>query len=238
MGRIVDNNRNLAGPAAAPRAGTAGILVANIRFSRDSSEVSPRPMRKWILRIHLYGGLLCAPYLMIFGFSSLHFNHHFAFVAPAPNSTEWQAPRTPTPATNNDALAQSVRDSLGLAGWTIPWKMSRDAAGDLQFDLERPGKSYTVHTVANEHKVRVEEHRKGFWQVVNSLHALGSVPNAPFTSWWAIYTEICTGFVAFAAVSGVYLWMNSQRERRIGLVAFLGALIASVGFMVFVILRG
>ncbi len=37
-------------------------------------------MRQWILRIHLYGGLLCAPYLIIFGFSSLHFNHHFAFV--------------------------------------------------------------------------------------------------------------------------------------------------------------
>ena len=195
-------------------------------------------MRKWILRLHLYGGLLCAPYLIIFGFSSLHFNHHFSFVTAAPNSREWQESLKIEPDQDNDAMAKSVRDSLGLAGWTMPWKTKRGPAGDLQFDIERPGKSYTVHTLVSENKVRVEERRKGFWQVVNSLHALRELPNAPFVSFWGVYTEICTWFVLFAAVTGVYLWVNSRRERRIGLLAFLVSVAASLALMLFVVLRG
>ena len=31
--------------------------------------------RQWILKIHLYGGLLCFWYLVIFAISSLHYHH-------------------------------------------------------------------------------------------------------------------------------------------------------------------
>jgi len=197
-------------------------------------------MRKWILNVHLYGGLLCAPYLVIFGFSSLHFNHHFGFVEGKPASTPrvWDAPITTLPTTDNDALAESVRDSLGLMGWTIPWNMQRDGAGDLQFDLERPGKSYTIRTVLKDHTARVEERRKGFWQVVNSLHALGAVPNSNFALWWGGYTELCTVFVLFASISGLYLWVNSKRERRVGMITLAVALVLSFGLMLGVVFWG
>src|SRR6185369_3106920 len=154
-------------------------------------------MRKWMLNIHLYGGLLCAPYLIIFGFSSLHFNHHFAFVTSKSQPLNWEAPLRVESVKDNDAFAESVRDSLGLMGWPLPWKTRRDAAGDLEFDLERPGKSYTIHTELKDHQARVEERRKGFWQVFNSLHALGAVPNSKFVLLWGGYTEVCTGFVLF-----------------------------------------
>ena len=195
-------------------------------------------MRKWTLRIHLYGGLLCAPYLIIFGFSSLHFNHHFAFVTPAPSPTEWHQSLAVSPDSDNVKMADSVRDGLGLAGWTIPWKMKREASGDLQFDLETPGKSYTIQTIIGENNVRVQERRKGFWDVVTSLHALGSVPNMRFTSFWSFYTELCAGFVFFATASGVYLWLISRRERKIGISVLLGAALASIALMIYVVMRG
>ena len=197
-------------------------------------------MRKWTLNIHLYGGLLCAPYLIIFGFSSLHFNHHFRFVESQASSISrtWAAPLLIETATNNDALAESVRDSLGLMGWTIPWNMQRDDAGDLKFDLERPGKSYTIRTELKNHSARVEERRKSFWQVLNSLHALGAVPNSKFVLFWGGYTELCTAFVIFAAVSGIYLWVNSKRERWVGLITVLGATLFSIGLMLGVWLWG
>src|SRR4051812_23880286 len=105
-------------------------------------------MRKWMLNLHLYGGLLCAPYLIIFGFSSLHFNHHFGFVAPDSKTVPrvWEAPVNVEFSTSNDQLAESIRNSLGLMGWTLPWTMQRDGEGDLHFDVERPGKSYTIRT--------------------------------------------------------------------------------------------
>ena len=195
-------------------------------------------MRKWLLNLHLYGGLICAPYLLIFGFSSLHFNHHFSFVDSKPTPLEWTAPLSIPPLTNNEEMATAVRDSVGLLGWTIPWKMKRDAAGDLEFDLERPGKSYTLHTKLSEHQVRVQERRKGFWQVVNSLHGLEEVPNSKFVAFWGLYTELCTWFVLFAAASGLYLWVKSQRERRIGLVSLSAAVVASLALMCLVWLRG
>lgn len=39
-------------------------------------------MRNLILQIHLYGGLICASYLILFGVSSLNYNHHPAFTEP------------------------------------------------------------------------------------------------------------------------------------------------------------
>lgn len=162
-------------------------------------------MRKWLLNFHLYGGLLCAPYLIIFGFSSLHFNHHFGFIEHAAERPPhaWEAPLKVSALEDKDSMAESVRDSLGLMGWTLPWKTKRDADGDLTFDLERPGKSYTVQTQLKNGSARVEERSKSFWQVINSLHAMGAVPNSRFSEWWGGYTEVCTAFVVFAAVSGI-----------------------------------
>lgn len=142
------------------------------------------------------------------------------------------------PLADNDAFANSLRDSLGLMGWTIPWNMKREPGGDLQFDLERPGKSYTIKTVLQDHRVLVEERHKGFWQVVNSLHGSGQLPNSKFVPFWGIYTEICTGFVVFAGASGLYLWVNSRRERKAGLVTASAALAFSLFLMLFVVLRG
>ena len=40
------------------------------------------------------------------------------------------------PITNNVAMAEAVRDSLGLMGWPLPWQTKRNAAGDLEFGME------------------------------------------------------------------------------------------------------
>jgi len=195
-------------------------------------------MRKWILNLHLYGGLLCAPYLIIFGFSSLHFNHQFGFVDKTGDAVSWQAPLQMEAGADNDATAEAVRDHLGLFGWPLPWETKRDPGGNLQFKMERPGKTYTVQADFRAHVARVESRSKGFWAVLNSLHALGPVPNSRFAPWWSYYTELCTAFVVFAAASGIYLWMASKRERRAGMISLVCALLFSLGLVVYVIVRG
>jgi hypothetical protein len=188
-------------------------------------------MRAWVLKVHLYGGLLCAPYLLIFGISSLHFNHRFEFMKAGGEKAAWEAPlRVALPAENPKAV-EAARAALGLAGWQIPPKTKRDAEGNLRFDLERPGKGYTVHVLAGEGKARVEERRKGFWATFNALHALGPVPGSSLARAWGWYTEVCAGWTLFAAVSGVWLWAVSRRERLAGKATLLAALAASVGAM-------
>ncbi len=195
-------------------------------------------MRNWILRLHLYGGLLCSAYLIIFGISSLNFNHRFVFAQLHETEVTWERPLAIAPVTDNEKAAESIRDALGLMGWTIPWKMQRDREGNLQFDLERPGKGYTIRARVNEGRVKVEERRKGFWQVFDSLHALMFIPQSKFSLLWGWYTELCTWVVLFAGASGVCLWAASKRERRAGWLVLAGAVAASVGLMVYVVVRG
>lgn len=193
-------------------------------------------MRDLILKIHLYGGLLCASYLLIFGISSLNYNHHFGAATDDP--VQWQRTLHVADAEEKMTVAEKVRDELGLIGWTIPWETHRDEQGNLHFGLARPGKRYTIHVFFKEDRIAVDESRKGFWPVINQLHALTRIPNSPFVSTWGIYTEICVWVVLFSACSGVYLWATLKRDRRVGLVLLLGSLAFSLSFMLYIWWRG
>ena len=193
-------------------------------------------MRKWVLRIHLYFGLLCCPYLIVFGISSLNFNHPFEFTRPAENRVTWERNVQLPPVTaDNEAVSEAVRDALGLIGWTIPWETHRDAdSGNLHFGLARPGKHYTIHVLRESGGVRVDERREGYWTVLRHIHGNKGVPRSRLMSVWGGYTELCTQFVLFAAVSGVYLFAARKRERLLGFGVLGVATVLSLLFMVYV----
>ena len=173
-------------------------------------------MRNLILQIHLYGGLLCASYLVIFGLSSLNYNHHPAFTEPGTEKVTYERTVSVQDIPDNRALSSAIRDSLGLMGYPLPWETRRDTSGVLHFSLVRPGKKYIIHFFPPEHRVRVEETRRGYWEVIRQLHGLMSLPGAPFMSLWGIYKELCVWVVLFSSASGVYLWTARRSERRIG----------------------
>ena len=197
-------------------------------------------MRKWVLRIHLYLGLICSSYLVLFGVSSLNFNHPFRFTDPADKRATWERGVSLPPASSDNAAeSDAVRDSLGLVGWTLPWETTRDAAtGDLRFGLARPGKHYTIQVIRADGRVRVEERREGYWPVVRGLHGLHGVPRAPIATVWSWYTEVCTAFVLFAAASGIYLFAARKRERLVGFTILGAATALSLFFMVYVRMWG
>lgn len=194
-------------------------------------------MRSLLLKIHLYSGLLCSSYLIIFGVSSLHFNHPFTESSPTPLPS-WERQLQVTDRDDTRALSNEIREAIGLMGWTIPWRTYRDDDGNLHFDVDRPGKKYTVHVFFKEGRIKVDEARTGFWPVVNSLHALMRLPSSPFMSLWGVYTEICTWVVLFSAGSGIYFWTRRHRERLIGWLMLAAGSGASLSFMVYVWWRG
>ncbi|MCE5273310.1 PepSY-associated TM helix domain-containing protein [bacterium] len=195
-------------------------------------------MRKWLYRIHMYGGLLCFPYLIVFGFSSLNFNHRFAFANHEPTLASWEAAVRVAGLGEDMPQAEALRDSLGLMGWPLPWETERDSGGVFQFGLSRPGKHYTVHYYPARGFARVEEQRFGFWRVFGNLHAMERIPGSRFSALWPWYTEFCTFFVLFAGVSGIALWTQGRRERLSGLVVLAAVSVLSLLFMLLVWLRG
>lgn len=183
----------------------------------------------------MYAGLLCSPYLIIFGLSSLHFNHKFT--TPSQDTVSWTHPLNLDPAIERRQLGLAVRDSLGLMGWG-PWWEVRRSDEETRVQVVRPGKRYNVRIPAGEGIAYVEETRLGYWAVINSLHALMRLPHAPFMSLWGVYTEFCTWIVLFSAASGVYLWAGRGRERRIGWVLMAAGSGTSLLLMIYIIVWG
>ena len=189
-------------------------------------------MRSWLLKIHLYAGLLCSSYFVIFGLSSLNFNHHFGPLTEVDRAQWTRQLDLPAIAEDRDR-AQAVRDTLGLPGWTPWWRFRTDEDGTFHFELTRPGKHYAMHLAPDGH-LRVEEHRTGFWSVANALHATMRIPNAPLISWWGVYTELCFWVVLGSAGTGIYLWTRRRRERAVGLWLLGGVAGGSLLFMLYI----
>src|SRR5688572_6085508 len=103
----------------------AGFLV----MSLPSRIMDGHMLRKTILNVHIYGGLLCFSYLIIFGISSLNFNHPFAFTRAKQAQMTWEQPvHVPALPTSSPAMTaeqrvatkaaanHAVREALGLFG--------------------------------------------------------------------------------------------------------------------------
>ena len=190
------------------------------------------------MKFHLYGGLLCSSYLIIFGLTSLRFNHPGLFPAPGDETVTWERQLDIENQDDNLELAQSIRRQLGLMGWTPWWEWDRDDQNNLSFVLSRPAKRYHIDVRADENRVQVREIRMGYWTALMSLHAMMQLPGSSLIPWWGVYTELCTWFVLFAAVTGVYLWATQKRDRIMALVTLLTLAAGSLLFMLYIWAQG
>src|SRR5690349_8218395 len=111
-------------------------------------------MRKALLYLHMYGGLIAAVYLILLGISSLQFQHHF--LPDGPPATTWERSITPPPTDANlPTKAAVVRDQLGLMG---KFFNARDTKDGFRFDLYRPGRGYVIN-VSAAGAAKIEERR-------------------------------------------------------------------------------
>jgi hypothetical protein len=192
-------------------------------------------MRHWILKLHLYSSLLCSSYLVIFGFTSLNFNHRFDFMAQQDDvvSRQEQSMNFDT-SLKNVPLAESIRDQFGLFGFAPAWRMKRQDNGDLDFWLNRPVKQYHIIAQADIQRVSIETHYRNPWSAVQALHAMRRLPGSTFASVWGVYLEVSTIVVLFAALSGLYLWLPLAARSRATLFATIIASSLSIVLMVYI----
>lgn len=190
-------------------------------------------MRKLFLKLHLYAGLLCFPYFIIFGISSLHINHEFNFMKPGESTRQWRRSISIREVVDNQHLAETIRDSLQLMGWAPWWEQNRQANA-YTFLVTHPGKQYRVRAYLQENRVEVEEQAKGFWPVFNSLHFLGeSIPGAPVPiNNWQYYQDFCVFVMLFSILSGVYLFVKRGRETWTGLLILGSCTLLSLLLMI------
>lgn len=189
-------------------------------------------MHNKLIKWHLYAGMLCFPYFIILGISSLNFNHHFSFMEPRKNAIHWQKQINIPAFLDEQQFADAVRDSVNLMGWTPPWEIKNDASG-FRFMVTHPGKDYAISFFNDERLIKVEETHKGFWPVFNSLHGFnGEIPGAPaFISSWGLYSDIIIVVMLFSILSGIYIFLRRKNERKTGLIILFSCIGVSLLIM-------
>jgi len=197
-------------------------------------------IRKWILKIHLYGGLLCFWYLIIFGISSLHYHHHFSFMEDDPNAgTREEKSITVPDNSDNSAFAEAIRDSLGIPGWHLFWKTYWDQAGIFHTEIQNSRAGYFISYDKNTSTAVIHRNPKSFWSITNSLHGFaGNMPNGPLMIFWTYFTYVCLFSVIFSIITGIWLWTRRSTDKLIGWITVLGIMAISISLMVIVYIKG
>lgn len=191
------------------------------------------------LKIHLYGGLVCAWYLVAYGVTSLGFNHPGLLPERRGPAVTWEQPLELPDIADNLELGEAVQRELDLIGWVLPWNLERKPSGDLRFELSRPGRQYLITTDRAARRVSVEERTTGLASALHFLHgSTEGIPGTRFLYLWSAYTEITTGLVLYLAVSGVVLWARRSRDRRSAALMLTASLGVSVALMAWVCLIG
>lgn len=196
--------------------------------------------RQWILKIHLYGGLLCFWYLIIFAISSLHFHHHFDFMEVKETSNDSRKiTLQQKPEEGDSVLATGLQNELGLTGWYLFWETYTDSAGIFHTEIHNPKTNYKITYDRTSSIATITSEYKGFWSIFNALHGFaGMMPNAPLVIFWYLYTYVCVVVVIFSIISGIWLWSVKRGNKNIGWVTMLGVLFLSVLLTLTVYLKG
>jgi hypothetical protein len=196
-------------------------------------------LRGWILNIHLYGGLLSCWYLLLFGISSLGFNHP-GLVSESKGAVLRRQVSMEVPQIDDDLkLAEFARDRLGLIGWPLPWNMERDSTGNLRFEMSRPGKSYQIYLDRAAGVARIEAQSTGYRSILHFLHgSTEGIPGSNYMTFWSLYTEFTTWFVLFALFSGIWLWAKRDQGGKTVLAALLISVAVSLAFMAYLTYQG
>lgn len=176
--------------------------------------------RNLLDKLHVYGGLFIAVYLIMMGISSIYFQHHISY---SENDSEvtWEQ-RINLPIENNQEFKLAVRDSLGLFGHTPWWEDYKDDAGIHHFMITRPGKKYWVEVPLNGNLYKIKESRTSFLSVFNSLHGLtsGELKGPFFIFVWKIIAQIMNiVFLIVLCITIYYWWHRSFRSYNGWLIA-------------------
>lgn len=182
-----------------------------------------RGVRRWLLELHLYLGLVCAPYFALLGLSGLAYNHAGATSQPW-SVREWSAEITgaESAAPGDHAEAERIKRSLGLLGYVPKWTLKQSGEGALRFKVARPGRSYAITLEPDGRRARVIETRTGPFGLLRSIHGPVRIEGAPIWSTaWRLYTDLSMGALVFAVASGGLLMWPRRKERRAGALAFV-----------------
>jgi len=178
--------------------------------------------------LHLYLGLFCAPFILVFAGSAILFVHSWA----APEG-EAASPRTITGVVAPGNLAslagrarvdalRGVLDRLGVQG-EVGFITHMVARHRLLIPVSVPGRETMVEINTETGAATVESRNTGIRDALVKLHKAPGPHLADIRmNWfpmraWQWFADGTVYLLFFLSFSGIYLWAVLRGERRVGL---------------------
>jgi len=192
-------------------------------------------MRKWVMQLHIYGGLFFFGFLIVFALSSLLLNHKPLFLWQGSTTSAWDQPLSGISQYADPwKRAAIVQDQVGVGGRVLHPVITK--AGDLNFDVARPGRRYTMHVTGNS--AHIDEYRAGLVETLTEMHGVRPTNNSIWLNLWAWYQIIGALALVGSAITGVFLWAIRPRERIVGWTLLASATAASLLFILYIRAKG
>jgi uncharacterized protein len=190
-------------------------------------------MIRWIRKSHGWVGLWGAVLGLLFGFSGIWLNHRSVLKLPVTQTRSNAQLALPDPAPANVKDMQDwIQTSLGIAGTAnstkinaakpVAWADKKSSIDSplLQpehwvFNFGGPNQIVQAEYWLGNRSVSVTTTANGFLATLNNMHK-GTGMSVP----WILLVDTLAGSMIFLSISGVLLWVQTNRKRAVGVVIF------------------
>jgi uncharacterized protein len=200
---------------------------------------------RWVRKTHGWFGLWGALLGLMMGLSGIWLNHRAVLKLELPAQTQMNAQLAlpdPAPLTAPE-MASWLQTALKMdgppnntrveRGRPVPWA-ERGAPGKPLMQPERwffvfggPSRLVQVEYFAGNKSASVRTTTNGFIATLTNLHKGIGMPVA-----WVLLIDTLAGSLIFLSLSGLILWWETNRRRRLGIAIFGVSVLATVGLAV------
>ena len=185
-------------------------------------------MHRLLRNSHLLMGLFFAPFVLMFGLSSIRFSHNEWFPA-TPEETTMSVAVDPAQATSPRALGNLLMEREGYYGFILDIEERDDGFGFL---IGRMGTIHHIDYEAGTSQVTVIKRVTPFMGMMNWMHGtFGFDQEFKPNNFWALLMLLTSiGLIALGC-TGVYLWFKIHQERRTGSILLFASLAFGIGMI-------
>jgi hypothetical protein len=184
-------------------------------------------MYQYLRNTHLYLGLFCCLFVLMYGVSSVQMSHNTWF-----NLRPSVAVSTYTLATGIDD-ARAVARELNRHDVRGEVTLVRSSPAGAAFSMQRPGTVYQVEYTAANGETKVRDNHAGFMGMMNRLHHVAGVKHEYWliNAWGWLVGIVSLGLMVLGA-TGIYLWFKLYKERLVGGILLALGLVYSVSLLI------
>ena len=168
-------------------------------------------MREWLLKLHMYAGLLTISHLGVYAIAGLSETLKTSERPTLPVAVRYMPFAPDATATDKD-VADAVHRRLNIP-LSVPLPASalrRDESQNLLLEFYTLNSLNRVTVLEKERRLRIETTSTSLTSFLNNVHTATPIdyPGPPLVRAWAIWNEFAMWCLAGFSLSGLVLWLT------------------------------